>query len=323
MPDTFMRIATKIRVKLHQKVIRGVSKAFPSYRFKSMRNEVCRIGTLPRHKAFDTRLLLSPIGHTTPATEGVSSDGKIIKAIDPGSYLGMYREIFEDETYRFRASSDRPYIVDCGANIGLSVIYFKSLYPAARIIAFEPDPHVFELLESNVREFGHADVTLIRKGVWNADGMLSFVADSEEGWGGHVAQESQSYKANKVSVTRLRSYLTGHVDLLKLDIEGAECEVIADCADLLANVNNVFIEFHSFVDRAQCLGRLLSVLTDAGFRIHLHSVGAHSRKPFINFASLSNGMDMQLNIFGVRKTTEGLFDSKIEPVHFLKQPVSV
>ena len=305
MLGAFKRLAAKARDKLHREAIQGVSKAFPSYRFKSMRNELYRVGSLPRHRAFDTRLLLPPIGLASPVAEARNLEGRIVRAIDPGSYLGMYREIFEDEIYRFRTLSNSPYIVDCGANIGLSVIYFKSLYPAARIIAFEPDPHVCELLESNMREFGLADVTLIRKGVWNSEGILSFVADPEEGWGGHIAQESTSSKVNAVNVTRLRSYLVGHVDLLKLDIEGAECEVIADCADLLRNVNHVFIEFHSFVRRAQCLGQLLSVLTEAGFRVHLHCCGARSRNPFIALESLPNGMDMQLNIFGVRNPEEG------------------
>jgi hypothetical protein len=53
--------------------------------------------------------------------------------------LFLLHEIFVNAEYEFRADHDQPCIIDCGANIGLSVLFFKALYPHATVIAFEPD----------------------------------------------------------------------------------------------------------------------------------------------------------------------------------------
>ena len=69
--------------------------------------------------------------------------GKILKIPDSASYLSSREEIFDQQIYRFNTSNSKPYIVDCGANIGLSIIYFKQLFPNAEIVAFEPDEKIF------------------------------------------------------------------------------------------------------------------------------------------------------------------------------------
>jgi FkbM family methyltransferase len=277
-----LRIATKVRDRLHRKVIQTIAKLMPSCRFGSIRNELYRVEALPRHQQFETHL-----------------DGKIIRGVDSDAYVAMHREIFGTNIYQFRASFPAPYILDCGANIGLSAIYFKKLYPAARVVAFEPDPDIFKVLDGNVRAFGLKDVTLVAKGVWSTNTVLRFVADPVYGLGGHIVPDGGSNQAFEVPVVRLRDYLGEPVDLLKLDVEGAECEILDDCSDMLRNVKNIFIEYHSFVGRSQCLGRLLATLSDAGFRVHMHCAGAHSARPFVRLDAL-NGMDMQLNIYGVR-----------------------
>lgn len=52
----------------------------------------------------------------------------------------LFNELFADACYSFRAQTDSPLIFDCGSNIGLSILFFKKLYPKARVIGFEPDP---------------------------------------------------------------------------------------------------------------------------------------------------------------------------------------
>jgi FkbM family methyltransferase len=284
MFDLISKVGAKVGAKLHSGAIRGFASAFPAFRFDTIGNELIRVAALPRHKEFDTRV-----------------NGVRLHAVDSAAYVAMYHEIFGEQIYRFKTATASPYVLDCGANIGMSVMYFKHIYPAARIVAFEPDPRIFALLEGNLREAGLSDVTLVPKGVWNADGALRFVGDPELGVGGHIASDAKNSDLTfEIPVTRLRSYITDRVDFLKLDVEGAECEVIADCADLLTRVQNIFIEYHSFANRPQCLARLLLALADAGFRVHMHCIGARSHSPFVGIDCMSNGMDMQLNIFGVR-----------------------
>src|SRR5688572_8635835 len=82
-----------------------------------------RIRKLPRYTPFTTELLGAPV-----------------RCVDGASFVASYSEIFKRGIYRFETPSESPQIIDCGANIGLSVIYFKRLFPAARITAFEADP---------------------------------------------------------------------------------------------------------------------------------------------------------------------------------------
>ena len=61
----------------------------------------------------------------------------------------LFNELFADACYSFRAQTDSPLIFDCGSNIGLSILFFKKLYPKARVIGFEPDPLTFQTLREN------------------------------------------------------------------------------------------------------------------------------------------------------------------------------
>ena len=63
--------------------------------------------------------------------------------IDSESFINQYLEIFENQCLFFETKNQKPKIIDCGANIGISILYYKRLYPEAQIIGFEPDPKFF------------------------------------------------------------------------------------------------------------------------------------------------------------------------------------
>ena len=231
--------------------------------------------------------------HTRAATDLL---GPEIQLLDAASFLVMNEEIFEKQIYRFPADTETPCILDGGANIGLSAIYFKQLYPKSQVIAFEPDPEVFAVLSGNLRAFGFDDVELVKKALWSSETTLSFMQEGADA--GRVGNLLPEHNVVKVETVRLRDYLDRPVDLLKLDIEGAETEVVLDCADRLANVKNLFIEYHSFTDKPQTLAPLLEAVTQSGFRLYIHPIAA-SPQPFCR-RSENYGMDMQLNIFGYR-----------------------
>ncbi len=227
--------------------------------------------------------------------------GKDIKLVDATSFLFLYEEIFEKETYKFVSETNQPFIVEGGANIGLSIIYYKKLYPQAEVFAFEPDPNVFEALQENIKSFGFSGVTLLQKGLWKEDGRMKFYAEGSDG--GRIALDSDKHNIVNIDVVSLREYLSKPVDFLNLDIEGSEMDVLESCQDLLKNVKNIFLEYHSFSDSHQSLDRILKVLSAAGFRYQIHHVGIVSEHPFVERKVL-NGMDMQLNIFGFRDSKQ-------------------
>ena len=220
-----------------------------------------------------------------------------IDLVDAASFLFMYKEIFEQQIYKFKAKNKIPTIIDGGANIGLSILYFKQLYPDSHIVAFEPDTKVFKILDNNVNKFNFSNVELVEKALWSSETVLEFMSEGADG--GRVTQTESGFEKYQVSTIRLRDYLKQSVDFLKLDIEGAETEVLKDCEDLLTSVENLFIEYHSFVNQPQTLNVIINILDKANFRLHIHQVRP-TPQPFFN-RPVCLGMDMILNIFAFRE----------------------
>jgi FkbM family methyltransferase len=254
----------------------------PEYRVDyAYRAELDRIKSVPRYTPLESDLL-----------------GPRFQIVDGASFLSSYHEIFQRQIYAFEAATATPRIIDGGANVGVSVVYFKQAHPASRIVAFEADPAIFKTLEANVRGAGYDDVELINKALWNEDTEIEFCAEGADA--GRLPRSLEGSTANKIRVpaVRLRPYLTAPVDLLKLDIEGAETSVLLDCADLLGNVHSLFVEYHSFQNEPQELDVILKLLKTSGFRVYIQTATC-PRQPFLK-ASHYLGMDLQLNMFGTR-----------------------
>jgi tRNA1(Val) A37 N6-methylase TrmN6 len=100
--------------------------------------------------------------------------GNTFTYVDSASFYFIYDEIFKKEIYKFKTSNPIPTIIDAGANIGLGIIYLKKQYPNAKIVAFEPDEKVFEVLELNIKSFNLTNVNLVNKGLWKEETILSF-----------------------------------------------------------------------------------------------------------------------------------------------------
>ena len=224
-------------------------------------------------------------------------DGTRIKIPDSASFLSTYDEMFKKEIYKFNCSTTHPLIIDCGANIGLSVVYFKKIFPNSKIIAFEPDPKIFEVLKYNVTAFGYKDVELFNKALWSEEKELDFFMEGADS--GRISNDDKTGAVTKIKSTRLSTFLNQKVDLLKIDIEGAEYEVLKECSSFLININKLFVEYHSFAEQEQHLEEILSILKSAGFRYYIQHIGVFSQHPFVSVHTYS-GMDLQLNIFAYR-----------------------
>lgn len=227
-------------------------------------------------------------------------DGFKLVIPDSASFLFMYDEIFRTEIYKFKTNNQRPYIIDGGANIGLASIYFKKLYPNAEIVAFEPDPDIYDILETNITNHAFENIKLIKKGLWNEETILKFQVEGADSGIIDAFNKNDNTNIQNVSVTSLKPFLQKPVDFLKLDIEGSETVVLKDIAEDLGNVTRIFVEYHSFVGQEQTLNDIINVLKAANFRLYISSPGISSKSPFINL-SVYRGMDMQLNIYGIKK----------------------
>lgn len=221
--------------------------------------------------------------------------GMPFKISDSLSFYYSYREIFIDEIYSFISNNKKPTIIDCGSNYGTSIFYFKSIYPNSTIKGIEADPYIFQILQENISTSGFENVKLYNKAISNKIDTVNFFSEGADG--GRVHSLSDSKKTSKIKTLLLDDLIEGEIDFLKMDIEGSETEVICN-SKKLKNVNQLFIEYHSFSDSNQKLGDLLSTLTNNGFRYHIHTQFS-SKQPFIK-TELQLGMDLQLNIFAMR-----------------------
>ena len=248
--------------------------------FLRRRLEIRRLERLPRYTPTVTTLL-----------------GRPFEIADSLTFLEMYEAIWERQIYRFPAERPNPLILDGGANVGLSVAFFKEAYPLSSIVAFEPDPVIFAVLERNVRRWGFSSVQLVPRALWTEEVSLPFYSEGSDA--GRIARAGDP-AGEAVSTVRLSDYLDRRVDFLKLDIEQGETAVLEDCVARLGNVDRLFVEHHGSAAEPQELPRLLGLLSGAGFRWVLHA-GNDSQRPF-EHRKLNMGNDVQVEVFAYRET---------------------
>ena len=213
---------------------------------------------------------------------------------DVASFCYSKKEIFEDQIYAFPSISQSPRIIDCGANIGMSTIFFALKYPHAKIISFEPDPTTFKILQLNIDQINNSNIQLIHKAAWIAEDRLLFNPDGADG--GKISLcKNENANSVEVDATDLRIFLQEPVDMLKMDIEGSEKTVIPHCNDLLRNVKNLFIEYHGSYKDNDSLLNILNILRKTGFIFRLRELSVE-KKPFY---MLEDGLEktVQYNIF--------------------------
>ena len=202
--------------------------------------------------------------------------GKDFYFISPTELMHGLNEIFIEEVYKQHLPPN-PYIIDCGANIGLSVIYLKQMFPDAKIIAFEPDEKNFNLLQANIKSFGYKNVQALKEAVWIENTTLQFAG---EGSMSSRIHEEISENTIPVKAIRLKDYLDKPIDFLKIDIEGAEYQVIMDIADQLHHVNNLFLEYHGSFNQNNELNQIFTLLTDKGFSYYIKEATSIYDHPF-------------------------------------------
>jgi FkbM family methyltransferase len=228
----------------------------------------------------------------------IEFQGFTFQVPDCMSFLFQFQEIFVEQFYKFKTLENQPVILDCGANIGSSIVYFKQQYPDSKITAFEAEPTIAEILKSNLKNNNIKDVEVVSKAVWIDGKGIEFASEGSDA--NSIFGEGQKKKVESI---RLKEILenTPKIAMLKMDIEGAETAVLKDCENSLKHVENIFVEYHAFPEESQELGTILDILAKNGFRYFINS--AQDRKePLINHRYKGNDlMDLQLNIFGYRE----------------------
>ena len=148
-------------------------------------------------------------------------------------------------------------IVDAGAYSGISSVYFARRYQAAQIIAIEPDEENFELLLLNTAIY--KNVSALKAALWCSDCTRPLRDPHSGPWGYTItdSNESNSSKVEMVECLRLTTLMNrldiDHIDILKLDVEGAEKEIFESCGDWVNKVDVIVVELHDRL-RPGCAG---------------------------------------------------------------------
>ena len=215
----------------------------------------------------------------------------------PYELLKTYDEIFVCEIYRFESISINPVIIDCGANIGISSLYFKTIYPNAKLIAFEPDVSLADIFQKNMVQNGVTNFTLHKAAVWTENGTISFNNKGSEASSIDITGNS-SFQVPTVKLAAILAEYSS-IDLLKIDIEGAEYAVIQDIANELNRVQNMFIEYHGLASETYKLDTILRIVSEAGFKCYIKMAADNLDMPFYQ-KQTGTIYDVQLNIFCYR-----------------------
>jgi FkbM family methyltransferase len=161
--------------------------------------------------------------------------------------VSVFEQVFLTRLYAAGLSGTVSTIVDGGAHVGYSSLFFAAQYPEARVIAVEPEAGNFELLRINTLQSDR--ITSLHAALWSHDARLEVQSDPYGStWGFSVTEDltSQNPQVRAISIPSLmREFELETIDLLKVDIEGAEKELFSGAAaEWLPRVRNILIETH-------------------------------------------------------------------------------
>lgn len=182
-------------------------------------------------------------------------DGLKIKFVDIQSLNNMFFELFGLNVYFFRSKIKNPIVIDIGANIGDSVVYFKWIYPNSQILAFEPNPIAYNLLKDNIRLNKFKNVQAFNIALGNEDkfvnlydnneGVFNSATTNKQHSESHFGESQKMMKVKMKKISNVSSLLNlEKIDLLKIDIEGGEGKLFEDMGSILSKTTKVIVEFH-------------------------------------------------------------------------------
>lgn len=196
------------------------------------------------------------------------NDGKGPLLLQDGSMdYRLFSDIFLYENYNLNLAQTPAYIMDCGANTGISTRYFVKKYPLAKFAAIEPDQRNFGLLKKNLEGSGAA---LFQAAIHNERKQLQLAGDDLSSYSRRFVETghgSESVAAMPLQDVFEKLGWPG-IDLLKIDIEGGETAMFDTQDPWLSKVNVFVIEFHEYLKPGATQTILSKIFSTGEFRIH-------------------------------------------------------
>ena len=162
--------------------------------------------------------------------------------------IEVYKQVLLDQEYNFALPSVPKVIVDAGANIGLAAVYFANKFPGAAIFALEPEETNFRLLQLNASPY--PQIRPLHVALWNENKPINLF-DENGGHCGFRTRETEPQNGRQVGTVQavtldalMKENKIDNVDLLKVDIEGAEIEVFKSSSNWINRVKVIMAELH-------------------------------------------------------------------------------
>ncbi len=172
----------------------------------------------------------------------------------PASDIPTYEQVFMTYEYDFSVGSPPSVIVDAGANVGLASVLFANRYPDAKIIAIEPEQGNFEMLCRNVESY--KNVIPVLGALWNRNTEIEILNPGRGNWGFVTKEKDASLRFELPTGQKVPAMTVDHImdkygferiDILKIDIEGAEREVFGETSAWIDKVDALILELHEYV----------------------------------------------------------------------------
>ena len=201
-----------------------------------------------------------------------------------------FRQVIRNAEYDWEMARTPRVIIDAGANIGLTSVFYSNKYPQAKIIAIEPEISNFQVLQKNTNPY--PNIATLNAALWGRNGTINlidpgvgqdgFVASDIGGFGGQTGKAVPAFTIDKI----MSDFKLTYVDILKIDIEGAEKEVFADPSAWIQKVGVIVIEFHDRM-KSGCSRAVYSAVKDFEFEWHKEGTVFFLRKEYVVDPSLS------------------------------------
>lgn len=192
--------------------------------------------------------LLAFIKIKTGTTNSITLRGVLhpIRLRSNTSDITTFKHIFAHDDYEFEVEVEPQIIIDAGANVGLASIFFANKYPKAKIYSIELAPSNYKILVENTCNY--KSVKVFNAGLWHKKEILRFQEKGISPWGFKVENDLDNYSISVPSITLnelIIKYDIKFIDILKVDIEGAEVEVFSENYESwLPKVKYLVIETH-------------------------------------------------------------------------------
>lgn len=192
------------------------------------------LSTLPPY----VRLLMN--GDVAFVSNTVSSGGVFLR---PGTAdQNVFDEIFLKKEYEIDVGFPQV-IVDAGAHIGLSSVYFAIRYPDSLIVALEPEDSNYRLLVQNSQRY--SNIHPVKAGLWSHKTSLKIQNRDAASWSFRVIEAPEGGEIDALGIDDIMSmFNVNHIGILKLDIEGSEKAVLTTCRSWIDKVHTLIVELH-------------------------------------------------------------------------------